>query len=63
LDFSLPEDYRDRLIEIYHIFLIHEHNTLPADVYTMANRYFFIDFLRMTGKEMNLAEEINLREG
>jgi hypothetical protein len=64
LDFSPPEDYRDTLIEIYHIFLIHEHNTLPADFYNMANRlYFLIDFLRMAAKEMNRVGETKLGEG
>jgi hypothetical protein len=53
LDFASPEEYRDTLIEIYHMYISHEHESLPGNFKQMAGQmYFPIDFFRRVNEEM-----------
>jgi hypothetical protein len=52
LDYSSPEEYRNTLIEIYHVYICKEHGSLPCNFDRMAEQmYFLIDFLGRVGKE------------
>ena len=52
LQFAPPEDLRNTLLEIYHTYIIQEHETLPANFKRMANDlYFIINFLNNAEKE------------
>lgn len=63
LEFAAPEDYRNTLIEIYHMYLIHEHEMLPANFEEMANHLLFLlDFLKLASKEMNAVGERKSKE-
>ena len=54
LDFSSPEEYRNTLIEIYHIYICKEHESLPCEFRAMADHmYFLVDFFRKASEEMN----------
>lgn len=58
LEFARPEDVRNTLIEIYHQYIIHEHETLPLDFKTMAEHlYFLIGFLKIAEMEIKQASE------
>jgi hypothetical protein len=47
LYFASPDKYRNTLIEIYHIYIAHEHSSLPGNFNAMADHmYFLIDFFR-----------------
>jgi hypothetical protein len=62
LEYSSPEDYRNTLIEIYHLYIIHEHNTLPIVFERMANHMFFlIEFLKTASNEMNTETVLGIR--
>jgi hypothetical protein len=53
LDFASPEEYRDTLIEIYHMYICHEHDCLPSNFEQMAGQmYFLIEFFRKVSEEM-----------
>jgi hypothetical protein len=53
MDFASSEEYRDTLIEIYHMYISHEHDCLPSNFKQMAGQmYFLIDFFRRVGEEM-----------
>ena len=59
LDFSSPEEYRNTLIEIYHVYMIHEYHSLPYEFERMASHlYFLTNFLRRAGEEMEGDEEV-----
>jgi hypothetical protein len=52
-DFASPEEYRDTLLEIYQVYIIHEHKTLPGKFEDMALQVFaLLDFLRDAQKQM-----------
>lgn len=52
LDYASPEEYRNTLIEIYHVYICREHESLPCNFDRMAEQmYFLIDFLGRVGKE------------
>lgn len=54
LEYSPPENYRNTLIEIYHMYICNEHELLPSGFDTMADHmYFLVDFFRKAGEEMN----------
>jgi hypothetical protein len=38
LGFASPKEYRDALVEIYHMYILHEHKDLPPDFLEMAAR-------------------------
>jgi len=57
LDYSSPEEYRNTLIEIYHVYMMHEYHSLPYEFERMASHlYFLIDFLKRAGEEMKGGE-------
>lgn len=65
LDAASPDEYRDTLIEIYHIYLINEHDCLPGNFKHMAGQmYFLIDFFRKVSEEMKVesTSTIEMRE-
>lgn len=56
LEFATPEELRDTLIEIYHIYIIREHEMLPLDFKKMAEHlYLLIGFLKIAEVESALA--------
>jgi hypothetical protein len=42
LEYSTPEEYRNTLIEVYHHYLIHEHETLPIEFERMQTTCFYL---------------------
>jgi hypothetical protein len=57
-DFAPPEEYRNTLIEIYHTYLIHEHDGFPINFDEMSGHmYFLIDFFRRVLEEMSVGGE------
>ena len=58
LEATSPAELRDHLLEVYHRFIITEHECLPADFQKIANNlYILLDFLTLADKEMNKREE------
>lgn len=58
LEFAHPQDVRNTLIEIYHLYIIHEHETLPLDFKKMAEHlYFLIAFLKIAEMEIKQASQ------
>lgn len=54
LHFAPPEEYRNTLIEIYHMYICKEHESLPSEFRAMADHmYFLVDFFRKASEEMN----------
>ena len=52
LQFAPPEGLRNTLSEVYHSYIIREHETLPTNFESMANdMYFLFNFLDITIKE------------
>ena len=52
-DFSTAKEYRETLIEIYHMYIINEHHSLPPNFDKMAgNMLFLIEFFKVVGEEM-----------
>ena len=53
MNFAPPEAYRNTLIEIYHIYICKEHDSLPSEFRAMADHmYFLVDFFRKASEEM-----------
>lgn len=53
LDTASPQDYRDTLMEIYHLYLIYEHGHLPLNFDEMASQmYNLTEFLRRAEAEI-----------
>lgn len=51
-DDAPPHELRDHLLEIYHVYIIHEHKLLPGDFEKIArNMYLLTNFLRVAEKE------------
>jgi hypothetical protein len=51
-EFMPPDELRDNLIELYHSYLLHEHDTLPHNFKHLAEGLsIFLDFLKFAGKE------------
>jgi len=56
-DYSSPEEYRETLIEIYQVYIISEHQSLPQEFERMASQlYFLINFFKKIGHEMGGGE-------
>jgi hypothetical protein len=57
LNFASPDELRRNVTEIYHSYVINEHEILPDNFEKMAtNLYFLIDFLDDADKELNPKE-------
>ena len=53
-----PQQLRESVIEIYHTYLIHNHNTLPDDFDQIAySLYHLIQCLKDVGEELEGREE------
>ena len=53
-----PQQLRESVIEIYHTYLIHNHNTLPDDFDQIAySLYHLIQCLKDVGEELEASEE------
>jgi hypothetical protein len=53
LQFVSPDDLREYLLEIYHQYIIHEHENLPNNFSEMAGRLqILFDFLKFLEEEM-----------
>jgi len=51
---SSAQAYRDTLVEVYHTYIMHEHEHFPVHFDAMAaNMYALIEFLRMADTEMS----------
>jgi hypothetical protein len=49
-----PGEFRETLIEIYHSYIIREHEMLPLNFHTMAHHVnALIEFLKLADKERN----------
>jgi Lhr-like helicase len=47
LSYASPAQYRDMLMEIYNMYILHEHKDLPPDFFEMASRMIvLLDFLK-----------------
>ncbi len=47
LQFASPAQYRDTLMEIYNIYILHEYKDLPPDFFEMASRVIVLmEFLK-----------------
>jgi hypothetical protein len=56
-DYSSPEEYRETLIEVYQVYIMHEHQSLPQEFEHMAaHLYFLINFFKKISAEMNGVE-------
>lgn len=45
--YASPAQYRDAVIEVYHMYILHEHKDLPPDFFEMASRLIVLmDFLK-----------------
>ena len=54
LDDVTPEEYLDTLIELYHMYILHQHHSLPYNFEEIANQVFYlIDFLKVAREEMH----------
>ncbi len=46
-----PNQIRDTIIELYNMYILHEHKELPEDFHTTAeNAYLLIEFLKIAGE-------------
>lgn len=51
-EFMPPDELRDNLIELYHSYLLHEHDALPYNFKQLAEGMsIFLDFLKFVHKE------------
>lgn len=51
-EFSPPGEFRDNLIEIYHMYILHGHESLPHDFHHLAgSMVVFLDFLKFAEQE------------
>jgi hypothetical protein len=51
---STANEYRNTLLEVYHLYIIHEHGHLPVHFDSMANHmYALTEFFRMVESEIN----------
>ena len=51
-EFVPPDELRDNLIELYHNYLLHEHDSLPYNFKQLAEGMsIFLDFLKFVHKE------------
>ena len=58
-DYSSPEEYRETLIEVYQVYIMHEHQSLPQEFEHMAaHLYFLINFFKKISAEMNGVENV-----
>lgn len=47
MSYASPAQYRDTLMEIYNMYILHEHKDLPPDFFDMASRMILLmDFLK-----------------
>jgi hypothetical protein len=54
LDFTEPGELREYLLEIYHLYIIHEHDSLPCNFKELANgMQILFDFLKFAQEELN----------
>ncbi|SKC59174.1 hypothetical protein [Ohtaekwangia koreensis] len=52
-DYSSPEEYRETLIEVYQVYIMNEHKSLPQEFEHMAGHlYFLINFFKKIAAEM-----------
>lgn len=52
LDFTEPGVLREHLLEIYHVYIIQEHSSLPSNFKDVANSmYVLLDFLKFAQEE------------
>ena len=50
---STADEYRNTLLEVYHLYIMHEHGHLPVHFDSMANHmYALTEFFRITESEM-----------
>lgn len=53
LDFAEPEEFRENLIELYHMYIIHEHDSLPCNFKELAEcMQILFDFLKFASEEL-----------
>lgn len=53
-EFMPPHDFRDHLIELYHNYIMHEHDSLPYNFHQLAEGMsIFFDFLKFADEELN----------
>ena len=53
LNSSTADEYRNTLLEMYHLYIMHEHGHLPVHFDSMANHmYALTEFFRITEAEM-----------
>lgn len=53
-EFMPPHDFRDHLIELYHNYIMHEHDSLPHNFHQLAEGMsIFFDFLKFADEELS----------
>ena len=62
-DYSSPEEYRETLIEVYQVYIMNEHKSLPQEFEYMAGHlYFLINFFKKIAAEMKGAENATVSD-
>jgi hypothetical protein len=62
-DYSSPEEYRETLIEVYQVYIMNEHKSLPQEFEYMAGHlYFLINFFKKIGTEMKGVENATVSD-
>lgn len=62
-DYSSPEEYRETLIEVYQVYIMNEHKSLPQEFEYMAGHlYFLINFFKKIGAEMKGVENATVSD-
>jgi hypothetical protein len=62
-DYSSPEEYRETLIEVYQVYIMREHQSLPQEFEHMAaHLYFLINFFKKISAEMNGVESVSVSD-
>jgi hypothetical protein len=62
-DYSSPEEYRETLIEVYQVYIMNEHKSLPQEFEYMAGHlYFLINFFKKIAAEMKGVENATIRD-
>lgn len=62
-DYSSPEEYRETLIEVYQVYIMNEHKSLPQEFEYMAGHlYFLINFFKKIAAEMKGVENATVSD-
>lgn len=62
-EYTSPIEFRDHLIELYHSYIFHEHQSLPYDFKDMSESLtIFLDLLKFTDDEFRSQRDSQIRK-